>query len=184
MTAELIPSPYFRKKVRKPIICDGYALLPLTKGKFAKIDVADIPLAADRNWQVSAGGGNRLYASAYVRYGPKKYGRVLLHRLLMGMPDLSVEIDHEDGDGLNNQRGNLRIATVSQNRQNRGPGRDNQLGVKGVYYSVGKGKYRVSIRAEGKTSHVGYFNTIDEAATAYNAAAKKFHGEFAWLNEV
>lgn len=83
MTVDSIPPPFFKKKVGAPILCEDHALVPLTQGLFAKIDVDDIPLIEDRNWQ-AAGVGSRVYASAYFRRGPKQYGRILMHRRING----------------------------------------------------------------------------------------------------
>lgn len=85
-------------------------------------------------------------------------------------------------DGLNNRKKNLRIATHAQNMQNVGPRRTKKgarlKGVERIY----EGLYRARIWADGKRLCLGYFPTEELAGQAYDAKAKKTHGEFAHLN--
>jgi hypothetical protein len=108
------------------------------------------------------------------------HGRIWMHRVIMNTPD-GVETDHKDGNALNNQRSNLRICTHSQNCHNRKKRADNTSGYKGVFTTKGK-KWRAQIRVNGKSIHIDVFSTREEAAHAYDEAAKKYHGEFADLN--
>jgi hypothetical protein len=90
-----------------------------------------------------------------------------------------LEVDHIDGDGLNNQRFNLRICTKEQNRCNRKPNGDKKyIGVCGL----NNGKFIAHIRHNKKLYHLGVFKTESDAAKAYNKAAIKYHREFANLN--
>ena len=88
------------------------------------------------------------------------------------------EIDHKDGDGLNNRWLNLRECTHSQNMGNRRVNKNNKLGVKGVYRRP-NGRYCAQISIYGKKTHLGYYNTVKDAAHAYRKAAKKQFGKFA-----
>lgn len=88
------------------------------------------------------------------------------------------EIDHKDRDGLNNRWLNLRECTHSQNVANRGPTKNNKLGIKGVYYHT-CGRYHARIRMSGKHISLGLFDTPGAAGRAYRRAAKKHFGEFA-----
>ena len=106
---------------------------------------------------------------------------VVMHRFLMN-PSLEIEIDHHDGNGLNNQRYNLRLCSHSQNCANRPPRRDNFCGFKGVHWELGKCKWVARIGIDGKTRTLGRFTCIVEAAKRYDKAAKARYGEFAWLN--
>ena len=92
------------------------------------------------------------------------------------------DIDHIDGNGLNNQENNLRYSTHSQNMSNRGLDKNNKSGFKGVSWYQPSQKWQVKIAVQGKQKHLGYYSDIEEAARAYDAAAKELHGEFAWLN--
>jgi hypothetical protein len=97
----------------------------------------------------------------------------LLH---YGIDPWPLEIDHIDGDALNNRIGNLRLATRSQNTSNRRFAGDTQTGVKGV--TVHRNGYIACVKANGKRYYLGKFRTVAEAAKAYQEASKRLHGEF------
>jgi hypothetical protein len=98
--------------------------------------------------------------------------------------DDTIEIDHVNGDGLDNRRENLRVATHAQNASNRGVRVNNTSGFKGVHANhSGRGKqWFAYITTNYKRQHLGMFGTAEEAARAYDAAAVRLHGEFARLN--
>ena len=100
-----------------------------------------------------------------------------MHRELCPGP----EIDHRDGDGLNNQRSNLRECTHSQNLYNQRIPRNNTSGVKGVFWHNKLSKWRAYISSEGTVIHLGYFQDLDDAIEARSNGEQKFHGEFARL---
>ncbi len=87
------------------------------------------------------------------------------------------QIDHIDGDGLNNRWNNLREATPLQNQANRRVNHNNKLQVKGV--DLYQGRYRAQIRMGGKKCFLGSFGTPEEAQTAYQEAAVRLHGDYA-----
>lgn len=91
----------------------------------------------------------------------------------------SQEIDHKDGDGLNNRWSNLRQASHGQNACNTGPNRKNTSGAKGVYFRRDTGKWSARLQHEGTIHHLGCFPTFDAARAAYREAAMAKHGEFA-----
>jgi hypothetical protein len=109
--------------------------------------------------------------------------KTLMHRYIMKAKH-NQEIDHIDGNRLNNQKSNLRFATSSQNKANRGPRKDNKSGYKGVSWHKQLNKWTVRIMINGKYLSLGLHNDILEAAKAYNKAALKYYGQFAWLNPV
>lgn len=90
-----------------------------------------------------------------------------------------ADVDHINGDRADNRMCNLRLATRKENLQNRSASRSSATKVKGVDYHAGMRKYRVRIRSEGKRFTVGYFDSVEEAAIAYEKAAAELHGEFA-----
>jgi ribosomal protein L19E len=107
-----------------------------------------------------------------------------MHRLIMGVTDPKNIIDHKDCDGLNNQKSNLRRCTQGQNQANR-PKRSYSIGkYKGIALAPTKRKvrWRAQIKNIGKVLGLGYFDTQEEAAMAYDKAALEIHGEFANLN--
>jgi len=99
----------------------------------------------------------------------------------MGSPPRGQEWDHADRNKLNNRKANLRLATRSQNMQNVGPRRSNRCGLKGVT-GTKYGRWVARISKDGKRRTIGVFSTKEEAACAYDAAAKKLFGKFAYLN--
>lgn len=109
----------------------------------------------------------------------RSYGAHRLAWLIMTGSWPAKDIDHKDGDGLNNQWINLREATSSQNCANKRLRRDNTSGAKGVSWRPDLGKWKATITAEGKTRHLGFFVDKDDAAAAYEAAATEHFGEFA-----
>lgn len=93
------------------------------------------------------------------------------------------DIDHQDGNPLNNRFNNLREATRSENLRNADIRRNNTSGYKGVCWNKRRGKWMSGIGHKGKNLHLGYFTDKRDAAQAYNFAAARLHGEFARMNE-
>lgn len=177
-------------------------LIPLTQGKFAQVDDEDFEWLSKRKWYARK--ANHVY---YATTSAKLYDNVRakngglpsfeMHRMIMGCGYLDPRmIDHKDGNGLNNQRSNLRFATSSENNKNkRGWGASKFLGVClhthtqhhfrkrtnsiKTYQSV---HWIATIVNEKKHIFLGKFYTELDAAYAYNEAAKIYHGEFARLN--
>ena len=152
--------------------------ISLTKGKTAIVDDTDYELVCKYTWYAIERFGI-WYARGRVN-GKFTY----MHRFILDAPN-TQEVDHIDGDGLNNRRSNIRLASRSQNAMNRGMGIDNKAGFKGVHRtSCNLRPYRATIRVQGKSNHLGYFENPEEAARAYNIAAINNFGEFAKLNLV
>jgi hypothetical protein len=112
-----------------------------------------------------------------------EHGRTIkMHREIMGAPD-GVEVDHRDGDSLNNRRSNLRLATRQQNACNvRSARMCKSSQYKGVCWCAPKSAWRATIVVNKKQRHLGMFEDEAAAARAYDAAAQELHGDFARLN--
>lgn len=163
----------------RPIRIEGnIAYIPLTRGYEAVIDAADAHLVDRSNWHAMTDTRNAIYAATKEdRDG--KWRNVLLHRLLLGVKDPKVHIDHIDSDGLNNRRSNLRLATRVENMRNQRGHRDSSSGLKGVSWDKRKRKWVAQICVLGQQKFLGRFDTTQEAHEAYCKGAAMFHGEFA-----
>jgi hypothetical protein len=170
-----VHNPGGTKKVR-PIRIDGdIAYVTLTKGYVAVIDAADVPLVEGRNWGARLD-KNTVYARRTDTSGPAPR-TVLLHRMLLGEPK-GFQVDHKDGDGLNNRRSNLRVATNQQNASNARLSRLNTSGFKGVSWHKQRRKWYARIRKDGRSVHLGMHHTPEDAHAAYAAASADLHGPF------
>ena len=159
-------------KIIRPIIVDGQvAFVPLTQGLVATIDASDLHLVEGRNWCATRMGN--------IVYGVTKINRasVLLHAAIMGKRP-GFQVDHIDGDGLNNRRSNLRFASKAQNQWNRAIPSNNKSGIKGASWCSTNKKWRAAITVSGKYIGLGYFQSPEEAGEAYKVAALKHHGEY------
>lgn len=105
---------------------------------------------------------------------------VSMHREILSPPECAL-VDHEDGNGLNNQRSNIRMATILENNRNRLSGR-NKSGYLGVCWDKRDKSWRVMIKTSGKRIYIIQTKNLIEAAKARDAAAIKYFGAFAKLN--
>ena len=156
-------------------------LIPLSQGKFAEIDDEDYGLISKYTWSASKD-CNTWYAVSNTPKGETgKRGHISMHRLIMGFPN--VKVDHWDGDGLNNKRGNLRKASDLENAWNRRARRiEKSSRFKGVKLDTQKKRWACKICVDGKTYAVQPFDIEQEAAMAYDSMARYYFGEFAKTN--
>ena len=103
-----------------------------------------------------------------------------MHRYIM-KPTNELVVDHRDCDGLNNQRSNLRVCSVAQNAMNQRK-KASASKYKGVWLTKGVRKFGASIKIQQKRIYLGCFKTLEDAARAYDIAAKIYFGEFARPN--
>lgn len=123
--------------------------------------------------------------NGYIFISVPGYGQIGAHRLawiyVHGLTIGGAEIDHRDTNPGNNAIDNLRLATSSEQKQNKKVQSNNRSGLKGAYYhACHKGKkWRSQIKVDGKPIFLGYFHTPEEAHAAYAAAAERHFGQFA-----
>jgi hypothetical protein len=150
--------------------------ISLTKGKYVIVDDEDYEYLNQFTWQLSKGHYTN-YAIRTYRKKACKRKTMRMHRVIMNPPS-HLQIDHKDGNGLNNQKENLRICTQSQNIGNRGVMKNNTSGVKGVHWDKNAKKWRARLGMNGKRKCLGIYDDLDEAKDVYIKAAKEFFGEY------
>ena len=137
-------------------------------GKVTILDEVDADRFGSTRWL--------LHSAGYVSDGHGAY----LHRLVVGAP-AGMEVDHINGDKLDNRRANLRVCSRAENMRNRrSPKQD--AGQKGVHRAGAAWEARIGVASEH--IHLGCFSTPEAAAFAYDEAARRLHGEFASVNGV
>lgn len=157
-------------------------LIPLTRGMFAVVDDDLFDKLSRYKWH-AVKPHRKFYAATSVTLEGVTYS-IYMHRMVVGLDGITgLEVDHRDGDGLNNQKQNLRASNRSENMRNRGKNSNNTSGYKGVYFCSRTKRWRARIQTNGIYTHLGRFATPEAAAAAYDAAAAKLHGEFARLND-
>jgi hypothetical protein len=147
--------------------------IPLTRGLWAVVDVADFARLNQHRWYAAPSGNGQMYARRNT-----KNGTILMHREIVHAPPGMV-VDHKDRNGLNNRPDNLRVCTPAQNEYNKAP-RGKRSRFKGVYPDGNKW-YSV-IKHEGVTHYCGRFDDEVEAAKARDRKARELEGEYAYLN--
>lgn len=135
-------------------------------------DTEDLPVVQSHKWSIENSG--------YV-HSTVSGKHIRLHQQIMKAPDGMV-IDHINGDKKDNRKCNLRIASNMENCRNRGLCTRNTTGFKGVSYDSRRKRYSASIMVNYKNKFLGYYDSPQEAALAYDKAASSYFGEFAKLN--
>lgn len=152
-------------------------VIPISRGLSTLVDDDDFDLIkAGGPWHACPD-GHTTYARRHVHCNGRRSTQNL-HTFLTGWP----ETDHRNGNGLDNQRANLRLATRSQNMGNGGNRANNTSGYKGAHWRADTGRWRALITVEYRRIYLGYFDSAEDAARAYDAAARDLFGEFAALN--
>ena len=151
-----------------------------SKGQPIYVDEADYDWLNQWVWYIDARG----YAvRACKRIPGQKRASIKMHRLIMGLTDPSVHVDHRNGVKLDNQRNNLRAATLIENLRNRPAQKNNSSGYKGVRYHADTGKWEACIGYNGVKFYLGTFDSAEAAHASYCAKAHELHGEFANTGE-
>ena len=160
---------------------------PKFPNTFVKIDDEDFEWASQWKWKSAKTRTNHYCDRTPWDPKQKKYYSLLLHREIFkrhGKCIRSLEIDHVNGNGLDNQKTNLRTCTRSQNMMNMHRIKTGKSKYKGVSWNTKKGKWQIRIMVESVYKSIGYTTDEKEGAILYNAHAKKYFKEFACLNKI
>ena len=154
-------------------------IIPLSQGKFAQVDDENFDDLIKHKWYAL-----KVHKTWYAARNGKMVAGVrspfvYMHNAVLGHQGRT---DHRDGDGLNNQRHNLRPATVTENAQNSRKHDGCASAFKGVSWNPARRKWQVTIRVNKKSRYCGLFTSEEDAAKAYDAAATLHFGEFAKIN--
>lgn len=148
-------------------------------------DECDHETVSKHKWFVSTTG----YVVRTVRVNGKN-ARIILHRVILGVTDPKIKVDHKNHNTIDNRRCNIRACSHQQNLMNRKKTEgtySKYLGVSAKWTKTKKGKVNgpyivAEIKAKGSRIKLGYFKTEEDAAIAYDKAAEEYFGEFASLN--
>jgi hypothetical protein len=155
------------------------SVIRLTQGQVAIVDDADFEWLSKWKWYAYFNTRTKVFYARRSIYPSKT---VSMHRVILGAQPGQI-VDHVNRNTLDNRRANLRFVTVSQSNQNtRLLSARNKSGFRGVHWSSASKKWRASINLNDRSIHLGVFNSIKDAALAYNTAARELHRDFAQLN--
>ena len=155
--------------------------ITLTKGYVAIVDDADYPEVAQFKWNALTLKNGKVYA--YRTLPNPERGAEYMHRRIMGLGRGDRrEVDHENGNGLDNQRHNMRVCAHRQNLCNQRKQDNRSSRFKGVCWFTKKNKWYAGIKVNQKRINLGLHIKEEDAARAYDAAAIMHFGEFANLN--
>lgn len=169
-----MPNQFSPKRRPLFVIGPSIAYIPLTRGQFALIEVADAAELCRWNWSAMW----RRSTGSFSAVRGLRVGTIAMHQQLCPVaPPLCP--DHRNGNTLDNRHhGNLRPATNRQNVYNSKRRKTNRAEAKGVW-EYRPGFYRAAIMIAGKNKHLGCFPSRELAHGAYRTAAAEIAGEFA-----
>ena len=157
--------------------------IQLTRGYVAFVDDEDFERMSKHKWIANiTKRSNTVYAHNIDYSDYKKPISNLMHRLILNVANSDITVDHINGNGLDNRRCNLRLATLTQQQFNIKSRRGSSSKFKGVSFDNQYKLWIAQIRINGKNKKLGRFISEKEAALRYNEEAIKFHGEFVLLN--
>lgn len=160
--------------------------VPLSRGLFALVDDEDFERVMQHNWFIALKPNGMMYAVRELNQNKGARRSIQrMHRFVLSLSGPLPIVDHRNHNGLDNQKRNLRRCTQQNNVRNRRKGSAKKTSkFKGVCWSKANKKWRANIRFDNKQVHIGLYQSEKDAALAYNAAANKYYGDFACLNQL
>lgn len=159
--------------------------IALTRGKVALVDDEEYEFLNQWKW-FAREDKNNFYAirneHTTLQKSVYQTKTIYMHRLILGIENPKILVDHKDHNGLNNQKSNIRTSTNQQNSCNKKKHAKASSKYKGVSWHKGICKWHSQIYADGKKKSLGYYPDEKKAADSYNIAARYYHKEFASLN--
>ena len=139
------------------------------------IDINNVEKIKAHKWHLAKG-----YVATSLREK-----NVLLQNMIMNLNSSREQmVDHKDRNTLNNRKSNYRFCTNTENSRNSSKPKHNTSGVKGVYWHKARNKWQAQIKVNQKQTYIGIFKDKTNAILAYNKAARKHFGEFAYQNKI
>lgn len=166
---------------REPVVQphdQSIKIIALTRGKTTVVDATDYERLMIKNWVALWDDHTKCF------YARGTHGGTGMHRYILGITDPNVQVDHWDGDTLNNRRINLRVTNQNGNRQNRGVYKNTNSGHAGVSWRERDQVWIVYINTNGKRTYLGQYKEDDKqkAIDRRVEAEREQHGEFAFAN--
>lgn len=177
---------------------DGYCIGYTSKGEEFYFDIEDKPIVENFCWHINhkrikhkdgSINDSQYLCTTMKDYnkidGVKRRGYITLSRLLMKvLDDNAVVVDHKNGNTMDNRKSNLRICTQEKNNYNKGLSAYSSTNIKGVSYHKSIKKFVARIGFKNKRLSLGCFETLYDAAKAYNDKVTELYGEYAYLNDL
>lgn len=156
--------------------------IKLTQGKVALVDDEDFEYLNQFKWYANKSYTTETYYAERTAIISGKKINIRMHRVILGIKNGKIRVDHKDRNGLNNQKENIRTCNASENGGNRKASKNSTSKYLGVSWDKNRQKWRSTIMKNRKQIPLGRFDSEIDAAIAYNLEAVRVHGEFANLN--
>lgn len=158
--------------------------IKLSKGKETVVDDEDYDSLNEYSWFSNESGANPYaYRTPWIK-GQNKSGSVPMHHQILGCIGEGREVDHINGNSLDNRKSNLRYVTRSQNNWNQKGQEGCSSKYKGVAWNKRRGYWEAYIQIENQKCHLGVYQSEKMAALAYDLSALCLRGEYARVNNV
>lgn len=158
--------------------CGIAVKIPISGGHFATVDAEDFERISAFKWKASVRvKKDGTIAKVYAQRSRRDGGSPMMHRSIIEYNG-PMQVDHINGDGLDNRRCNLRLCSRSENMANQEIGIGNTSGRKGVTWHKRDAVWQAQLKVNGKMLYLGSFPDLDQAKAAYDRAAREAFGQF------